>query len=150
MKSQMLIRPEAVSRSFGQPSMATFVSNDQGSDDPEDDKYAQRDAMFAAAIGRVLHQHYRGHYWNVIVDSRPHAGIAKIWISILMSAGCPYILHLVDAHSPWHVIRAGGELLERFKIPRSTIDLPAVLAAQKRQGPLWDRMAPPGGHIQGR
>lgn len=107
------------------------------------DPHAAWDDMVARAFGRILHSEYRGHAWNVWV-SRRH-GIAKIWLGTLMSPKWPFVLHLRKDLQPRDVIRAGGQLLERFNIPRSTIDFSLVGQVRKKLGPLAMFRPPPGG-----
>lgn len=85
------------------------------------------------AIGRVLSAHYPGHPWAVEVMA--DQGIAKITIPPLLGMNWGYILHLdkLDTDAGMKsVIEAGGHILERFNIPRSTIDLAAYLSAEEK------------------
>lgn len=97
-------------------------------------------------IGGVLMNKYRGHDWMVEVDKRQ--GIAKVWINALMNPSVPYVLHLKDLQ-PNDVMRAGGEILERFQIPRGDIDFGLVKDLRSRLGALQGRLPAPGpmGHI---
>lgn len=94
--------------------------------DPDRDKV---DLQCARGIGRLLHDHYQGHFWEVMVDSKQ--GIATITISVLLG-NWKYLIKLDDL-SPAMVITAGGEILERFNIPRSSIDVAAFVEARKRR-----------------
>lgn len=85
------------------------------------------------AIGRVLMAHYPGHPWHVEVMA--DQGIAKITIPPLLGINWGYILHLDKLDTDVgmkSVIEAGGHILERFKIPRSTIDLASYIAADEK------------------
>ena len=106
------------------------------------DPHARFDDRMARAIGRILHGHYQGHDWNVWV-SRQH-GIAKIWLSCL-NPHYPYVLHLTDILRPADAMRAGGEILERYALPRSGVDFTQVKALREALGPLATRRPPPGG-----
>jgi hypothetical protein len=99
--------------------------------------------MVCRAIGKVLHSHYQGHDWNVWVSRE--AGIAKIWLSCLMNPQFPYVLKLSESIQPSDIMRAGGDLLERYGIPRSTVDFSLMNQVRKNHGPLVTRMRPPGG-----
>jgi hypothetical protein len=119
-----------------------FTTHERAGEAGATDPHAAFDDRMARAIGRVLHQHYRGHDWNVWVSRE--IGIAKIWLSCLMNPQYPYVLHLA-ALQPRDVMRAGGEILERYGLPRSTIDFGLVKAARRQLGPLATRRLPPGG-----
>lgn len=83
------------------------------------------------AIGRILYSHYPGHPWSVEVMA--DQGIAKITIPPLLGVNWGYILHLDKlTASPKPIIEAGGHILERFNIPRSTIDLAAYITAEEK------------------
>lgn len=85
------------------------------------------------AIGRVLYSHYPGHPWAVEVMA--DQGIAKITIPPLLGVNWGYILHLdkLDSDAGMKsVIEAGGHILERFNIPRSTINLAAYITAEEK------------------
>lgn len=76
-------------------------------------------------IGDLLSKHYAGHPWMVNVDAKQ--GIAQISIPVLLG-NWSYILHM-DKIDDQVIVKAGGEILERFKIPRTTIDIAAYLTA---------------------
>lgn len=71
-------------------------------------------------IGRLLEFHYPGHPWSVEVNIEQ--GYAKVSIPDLLGPNWGWVI-LLSEMSDQLVIKAGGEILERFKIPRSTIDL---------------------------
>jgi hypothetical protein len=119
-----------------------FTTHERAGEAGAADPHAGFDDRVARAIGRVLHQHYQGHDWNVWVSRE--IGIAKIWLSCLMNPQYPYVLHLA-ALRPEDVMRAGGEILERFGLPRSAVDFGLVKATRQKLGPLATRMRPPGG-----
>lgn len=97
-------------------------------DPDEADPHAAWDLMVAKAITRVLLGAYSGHFWAVEVSRKQ--GIATITIPILLG-NWKYKFSLSEDIQPRHIIRAGGEILERFNIPRTNLDLPAFLAAKK-------------------
>ena len=103
------------------------------SEDGSHAQHAQADMAMAEKIGETLFSHYPGHVWQVHVDSRQ--GVALIKLAVLMRGGWKYILKLSDLNGDPGmrcVIRAGGEILERFDIPRSGFDLSRFLAAKPR------------------
>jgi hypothetical protein len=80
-------------------------------------------------IARILFDHYPGHPWSVEVDAEQ--GYAFITIPPLLGANWGYILHLDKLGvGPEPIIEAGGHLLERFRIPRSTVDIAAYSEAE--------------------
>jgi len=94
-------------------------------------------------IVRVLNEHYPGHPWSVEVMA--DQGVAKISIPELLGQNWGYILHL-DTMMPRDVVKAGGEILERFKIPRAAVDLSAYAQAQSTI-PLIGRFKPGHGKL---
>ena len=123
-----------------------FTSHEGPSDGAADPNKAW-DETVCRAIGRILHREYRGHDWQVWVSRAD--GIAKIWLNCLMNPAFPYVLHLTELLQPRDVITAGGEILERYNIPRSPIDFGLVADVRQKMGPLATRMLPPGGAIKG-
>ena len=123
-----------------------FTSHEAPADGAAD-LYKEWDETVCRAIGRLLHSEYRGHDWQVWVSRE--AGIAKIWLNCLMNPAFPYVLHLTELLRPRDVIHAGGEILERYRIPRSAVDLSLVADIRHKMGPLATRMVPPGGEIKG-
>lgn len=94
----------------------------------ETDPNADWDMMVAKAITRVLLSQYRGHFWEAYCDSKQ--GVAWITIPLLLG-NYKYVFRLSDDITPAMIVRAGGEILERFNIPRTSLDVPAFLAAKK-------------------
>lgn len=102
---------------FVAPTKATYVHPDQG-DDPRRDPHAQADVTLAHRIGVVLERHYPGHPW--LVEANTQQGVAMISIPLFMGRN-KYILHvsaLATDPALRSVVRAGGEILERYRIPR--------------------------------
>lgn len=98
----------------------------------EEDPYRRLDMAIAMRIGETLHQHYPNHLWEVRADSAQ--GIATVKIPFLMGPTLCYVLHLDKLDTDGRQVRdAGGEILERFKIPRSGIDLAAFVAASDKR-----------------
>lgn len=80
-------------------------------------------------VGEVLHSHYRGHFWSVEVSSVQ--GVCLIGIPVLLG-NWKYIIKLRHLTAKT-VIEAGGHILERFKIPRSSLDVAAFVGARKHR-----------------
>jgi hypothetical protein len=147
MSAPQVAQVEVLDRSFGKENTLVFTTHEKpldGSNDPD----AAWDTKAAAMIGEVLHSHYRGHDWMAFVERKQ--GVARIWINGLMSQNYPYVVKLdTFAEGPDAVIRAGGELLERFNIPRSGVDFGLIAQIKAQGGLLLDRRPPPGGMIRG-
>ena len=95
-----------------------------------DDKIASEMAI-AKNITEILQHFYPGHFWMVHVDARQ--GIAYLKIPTLMPKSHCYNIHLHRVSGPNDLVRVvkhfGGEILERFNIPRSGIDVSSYCAA---------------------
>ena len=81
-------------------------------------EHGTTDVKLAGTIGTILHHYYGGHFWAVEVDS--HQGIYTITIPVLLG-NWKHMEHLT-ALTHDRVRDAGGEILERFKIPRSGLN----------------------------
>lgn len=81
------------------------------------------DMVLAKEIADTLHRHYPGHLWAVNVDG-PN-GIANIR-DLLLSGQMGYVLKLGNMFSASDfgrdVVRAGGEILERFRLGRGRLN----------------------------
>lgn len=94
-----------------------------------DDK-ARADFFMTKQIAEKLEQHYPGYPWFVQVSS--HQGIAQIKIPILMGDHA-YVIHLTDLASDpglGCVLEAGGQILERFEMPRAGFSEAEFIAAK--------------------
>lgn len=87
------------------------------------------EAALCKRIFNVLNAHYNGHAWAVEVDFGQ--GMAKITIPSILGFNFGYLIRL-DELDRKAIIRGGGEILERFKIPRSTVDINAYMDAKAR------------------
>ena len=92
-----------------------------------------RDIELATIIGDKLTEHYPGHPWYVEVDS--NGRMVHISIPVLMH-NHRFNIRMRDLHSDPGlklVIRAGGEILERWKMPRTTMNVADFKAAQRHR-----------------
>lgn len=100
------------------------------------------DNALAKAIWEKLQYHYPGHPWFVGVNHE--LGMAVIKLPLFTEWG--YWIRLDDlAVDPGMRIvkKGGGEFLERYNLPRSTIDLAALVGALKRFQPrLTSKLLP--------
>ena len=77
--------------------------------------------VLAKGMADVLHRNYPGHLWGVHVDS--NGGIAVVR-NLALSGNWGFILKIKDLHTDptlKSVMRAGGELLERYNLARGKL-----------------------------
>ena len=100
-------------------------------EDIANDPHARADLALTYQIAEKLEQHYPAHPWRVAVS---HAqGVAMIKLPILMRADQQYVLHIEALKTDPGlklVVRAGGDLLERHKMPRAGFSLTPFLEAR--------------------
>lgn len=89
----------------------------------------QADIKAASEMFRVLKAQFPGHPWSVEVDAKE--GWAKIGIIELLGPNWTMFMKFEDWTDNM-VVKLGGELLERFKIPRSTIDIASYMSADSK------------------
>ena len=90
------------------------------------------DLALTKAVAATMETHYPGHPWRVEVSHRQ--GIIKIQLPILMGATNWYVVHITSLGN-WtigqrKIMRACGEILERYRIPRHNFSLDHFLAAR--------------------
>jgi hypothetical protein len=102
------------------------------------DSAARAAADIAAAKGvrRMLDVAYPGHDWEVVADSAQ--GYVAFRIPALMGMNYAYLIRGKDL-TPEAVLKGGGELLERYRLPRGRFDLDRFLAAREKHSILLDR-----------
>lgn len=103
---------------------------DHGDDDPRPDPFIHADFHLTRQIAEVVEQHYFGHPFRVVVDHRQ--GIVKVQLPHLMPAICWYVVHISDLNSDpgfKQIVRACGDILERYKLPRAAYDRQDFIAA---------------------
>ena len=110
------------------------LSDDEGRD------VAQAEMELCKLAFSILQTHYKGHLWKVHANSR--AQLLSIQLAILMDETRHYNIHMNTVRSIPELekvlIRAGGELLERFDLGRSQIDVDKFLHARSTKR-LWNR-----------
>ena len=103
-----------------------------GMEPGDEDPHVKADMDTARKIGRVLEYHYKAYPWLVHVSSKQ--GLASISLPILMD-GAAYHIKLHDLNSDpgmVSVVRGAGEILERYRIPRSGFSGADFVAALRR------------------
>lgn len=112
---------------FTAKSMSYQKAGEAGDHDP----HIAADTALARRVGETLQRHYADHPWMVEVD---HAqGVVMISLPIIMPRNRKFILHtssLVADPGLRAVVRAGGEILERYNVPRAGFSLDRFLEAR--------------------
>jgi hypothetical protein len=100
-------------------------------DNPLPDPFLEADMFLTRRIAETIEQHYFGHAFDVRVSHQQ--GIVKIKIPQLMPRAedwwCVHIAHLANDPGLKAIVRACGELLEVFGVPRLAYDREAFIAA---------------------
>jgi hypothetical protein len=95
------------------------------------DPHAIADMALAKKVGDALQRHYPDHPWMVEVN---HAqGVIMISLPIVMAQNKKFVIHvssLLADPGLRSVMRAGGEILERYKVPRAGFSLDRFLEAR--------------------
>lgn len=112
------------------------IAHDAALEDIAADPYKSADITLTYQIAEKLERHYPAHPWMVQVT---HAGgVAMIKLPLVMKRTEWYVLHIsalkVDPGLKL-VMRAGGELLERYNIPRAGFNLTPFLEARDKAQP---------------
>ena len=128
----------ALLKKLGLPAgMTTFGHAESTGDEQLDHEAADRlsrECDIARRIVECLNFYYPGHAWEATVDLRQ--GGAQIRIAVLMTGPHCYFMRFNDIAGENEfrrvVMRAGGELLERFQIPRAGFDLTRYVEARPK------------------
>lgn len=94
----------------------------------EDPALERRETELAGKLARVLTQHYPGYTWGVYVTIP--GGICGVKLATQMQTTLAHVIHL-DSVSSYpemckEMRKVGGELLERFRLSRTTFSRDAV------------------------
>jgi hypothetical protein len=106
-----------------------------------EDQWVAYDQWAAQRAMALLRHHYPGYdgWWRVSYDSGQ--GICDISMPLLMGANA--VIREKLPITPQWVVRAGGEILERYRLPRSRFDLDRLLEARGQHSRLlmpWQRV----------
>jgi hypothetical protein len=110
---------------------ARFVPSGEGSRER-----LRADVAAARAVRRILDTAYPGHDWEVVADSGQ--GYVAFRIPALMGMNYAYLVKGRDLTAE-AILKGGGELLERYRLPRGKFDLDRFLAARAEHSVLLDR-----------
>lgn len=117
-----------MSRLRFQPKVTYDFVKDQGTGPHE---FAQAEVETARWVGTKLERWYPGHAWHVQCDIRKgrgniRGGVIGIRINGLMPPNYFYRINMRDLLTDAGgriVMKAGGELLERYRVPRGNFDM---------------------------
>jgi len=88
-----------------------------------------KDQTLAQNIAAVLYKKYPGHLWAVNVDG--HNGVAQI-MNLALSGRWGFMIKIREIDTEYKsIMRAGGELLERYKLKRCRLDHDEYLLLEK-------------------
>jgi hypothetical protein len=100
-----------------------------------EDPYKASDLAACAQAMRTLEKHYPGHCFRVIHDSKQ--GICLMSIPILMGINNYMAVNLkTHALDDSRVMKAGGEILERYGLKRGGFELTPFLDARAKHSAL--------------
>lgn len=83
------------------------------------------DEVIAKEVAELLLQHYPGFLWAVSIDSRDTVGmldIRNLSLSGKWGFRFPLTEYLDGTDTRRKIVRAGGEMLERYRMPRRRFD----------------------------
>ena len=99
----------------------------------DDPAVADIEQSVAAWVFKLLRAHYPGHLW--FVDASVARGGVAIAIPVLMGGNWVYFIR-GNQLGKAAVMRAGGEILERYRLRRGRLELGSFLAARGRHSIL--------------
>jgi len=138
--SRMTAEPIILAEEAGLPRRAIHARVDPCSlDDATKRDY---EMWVARSVFALLQRHYGGHLW--FVDCSVQRGGVAISIPILLGGNWVYFIKLADL-TPGEVVRAGGEILERYRLPRGRFELGSFLAARNNHSILIHAARKPPG-----
>ena len=105
-------------------------------DDPR--KFASEQRI-KTGVALILDHHHPGHPWTIEVKQ----GMCCIGLPALLD-GLTYNIRIAEM-TDQDIIRGAGEILERFKIPRSSLNFGMAQFLEARKHRVRRRQAPPGG-----
>ena len=94
------------------------------------DMHREFDMFVANRINEILTHHYPGYPWQSNADASQ--GVVYFGIPVLMGPTLKWVIRLGewDDLTPKLVIDGGGELLERFNLPRRGFEVDSFLHAR--------------------
>lgn len=98
-------------------------------DDPTEDPHVQADVALTNRIATVIEQHYAGHPWMIEVSHAQRCAFISIPLFMGQTKWVLHIDKLASDPGLRAVVRAAGEILERYRIPRQRFSPDHFLAA---------------------
>jgi hypothetical protein len=94
------------------------------------DTFKKFDHFVATRVNEILTHHFPGYPWKSQCDAQQ--GIVAFSIPVLMGPTLHQVIRLAEWGdlTPMKVIDAGGELLERFNLPRKGFDAASFIRAR--------------------
>lgn len=94
------------------------------------DPHRNFDAFVASRMMEILSHHYPGYPWDVV--SNAQQGVVHFGIRVVMGETLRWVIKLAqwDDLNPKLVIDGGGELLERFNLPRAGFEVMSFIEAR--------------------
>lgn len=130
-------------RNYDRPGTEIFRAyTRQGIDGDDSRPRYNADQWLADRIYKILMRHFPDHLWRVEVSHKQ--GVATI--RLMGFSDCPHILKIEDLKllgADRDVMRAGGELLERFRMPTSGFKQAEFEAAKAKFRPHLTRRKHP-------
>jgi hypothetical protein len=129
--------PNITSRGSREMRLVTRSDSSSKSNQGQGNPFAQQEMELAARTMEVLLSAYPGHPW--MIDARIDGGVVMFRIP-LMPENAHYVIRLPEVENvnafDKAVKKGGGELLERYGIPRSEMNLDAYSNAKLILGPV--------------
>lgn len=100
--------------------------------DGSGDDYKSIDTATARYVAEILVKTYFGYPWHVTAEMKQ--GVVMFRIPDLMGSSLQYVINLARVKDLTRdlIVRCGGELLERMRLPRGQIDMALYAEAKKR------------------
>jgi hypothetical protein len=132
----VLIRQTIVEGERGQPDILIKAEwEDTKGPHAKQDIHAEYDVWVAARMMSILLSEYPRHSWRCRHDSIQGVALISNWI--LMGMGNWMAVNLKTHElTPQLIIRMGGEILERYGLPRGKLELGSFLEARQKHSAL--------------
>jgi hypothetical protein len=130
------IRQTLMEGGFGQPDQVIKAEYEKSSGPhAKFDQWAEYDVWVAARMLSILLSEYPGHPWRCRHDSIQGVALISNWILMGMGHWMAVNLKTHDL-TPDLIIRMGGEILERYGLPRGKLELGSFLEARNKHSAL--------------
>lgn len=113
---------------------ATYKADGAGDDGNEADPFHEANQALSRRMWEVIQLHYPGH--PLTTGANHKQGVCMIYFPIFTT--WPYILKIANLKADpgmKRVVKAAGEILERYRMPRAGFDLTHLVNAMNRFQP---------------